>query len=172
VSGRSDRSLLGLTRGALESPDAERLARIPGLVPAIVTDNNDPDGLGRVLLRFPWLGPKADTPAVSPWAPVVQFGAGNGRGAMFIPEVDDEVLVGFDHGNVDHPYVLGGLYNGVDLPPLQDDLIDGSDGKVVIESTGDLELTAEGSLQLSGSAGVKIESSATVEVSGSMIKLN
>jgi phage protein D/phage baseplate assembly protein gpV len=130
VSGRSDRSLLGLTRGALESPDAERLARIPGLVPAIVTDNNDPDGQGRVLLRFPWLGPKADTPAVSPWAPVVQFGAGNGRGAMFIPEVDDEVLVGFDHGNVDHPYVLGGLYNGVDLPPLQDDLIDSSVGQV------------------------------------------
>jgi uncharacterized protein involved in type VI secretion and phage assembly len=130
VSGRSDRSLLGLTRGALGAPDAERLARIPGLVPAIVTDNNDPDAQGRVLVRFPWLGPKADTPAVSTWAPVVQFGAGNGRGAMFIPEVDDEVLVGFDHGNVDHPYVLGGLYNGVDQPPLQDDLIDTSVGKV------------------------------------------
>ena len=49
---------------------------------------------------------------------------------MFIPEVDDEVLVGFDHGNIDHPYVLGGLYNGVDLPPLQDDLIDSSVGQV------------------------------------------
>ena len=49
---------------------------------------------------------------------------------MFLPEVGDEVLVGFDHGDVDQPYVLGGLYNGVDKPPLQDDLIDGSDGKV------------------------------------------
>jgi phage protein D len=130
VSGRSDRSLLGLTRGAFESPDTERQPKIPGLAPAIVTDNNDPAAQGRVKLRFPWLGPKADTPAVSTWAPVVQFGAGNGRGAMFIPEVDDEVLVGFDYGNIDHPYVLGGLYNGVDKPPLQDDLFDTSAGKV------------------------------------------
>ena len=130
ISGRSDRSLLGLTRGAFESPESEHVARIPGLVPAIVTDNNDPDAQGRVRIRFPWLGPKADTPAVSTWAPVVQFGAGNGRGAMFIPEVDDEVLVGFDHGNVDHPYVLGGLYNGIDKAPLQDDLFDTSAGKV------------------------------------------
>ncbi len=130
VNGRSDRSLLGLARGALESPGADHLARIPGLVPAIVTDNNDPNKEGRVKLRFPWLGPKDETAAVSPWAPVVQFGAGQGRGAMFIPEIDDEVLVGFDRGALDHPYVLGGLYNGVDQPPLQDDLLDTSAGKV------------------------------------------
>lgn len=130
INGRSDRSLLGLTRGAFESPESEHLSRVPGLVPAIVTDNNDPETQGRVRIRFPWLGPKDDTPAVSTWAPVVQFGAGNGRGAMFIPEVDDEVLVGFDHGNVDHPYVLGGLYNGVDKAPLQDDLFDTSAGQV------------------------------------------
>ena len=130
VSGRSDRSLLGLARGASAGTETDHGPRIPGLVPAIVTDTKDPDQLGRVTVRFPWLGPKDDTPATSYWAPVVQFGAGNARGAMFLPEVGDEVLVGFDHGNVDHPYVLGGLYNGVDLPPLQDDLIDGSDGKV------------------------------------------
>ena len=61
------------------------------------------------------------TTTSSAWAPVVQLGAGPASGAMFIPEVDDEVLVGFEHGDgqVD-PYVIGGLYNGVDKPSLGD----------------------------------------------------
>jgi len=62
------------------------------------------------------------------WVRVLQLGAGADRGLQLLPEVDDEVLVGFEHGDSRRPYVLGGLYNGVDAPP-KDDAV-GSDGAV------------------------------------------
>jgi len=92
-----------------------------------VSDGNDPQGHGRVKLTFPWL---SDT-YVSDWARTVQPGAGKDRGAMVLPEVGDEVLVGFEQGDIRRPYVLGGLYNGVDTPPTGGvKLIDGSSGAV------------------------------------------
>lgn len=84
-----------------------------GVVVAVVTNNQDPDGMHRVKLRFPWLN-LADE---SHWARVVAPMAGNGRGAYFLPEVDDEVLVAFEQGSVEHPYVVGALWNGKDKPP-------------------------------------------------------
>lgn len=84
-----------------------------GVVIGIVTNNRDPDGLHRVKLRFPWLGAEDE----SNWARVATPMAGPGRGFYALPEVDDEVLVAFDHGNVDHPYVVGSLWNGQDAPP-------------------------------------------------------
>lgn len=95
--------------------------RIYGVVMAIVTDNNDPNAWGRVKLRFPWLDDDVETD----WARVVAFGAGPASGAVFVPEVNDEVLVAFEHGDPRFPYVLGGLYNGVDKPKLGVGLIDG-----------------------------------------------
>jgi uncharacterized protein involved in type VI secretion and phage assembly len=80
----------------------------------IVTDNNDPDGKGRVKVKFPWL---SDDNA-SNWARVVAPGAGSSRGIEFLPEVNDEVLVDFELGDINYPYVLGGLWNGQDAPPL------------------------------------------------------
>jgi uncharacterized protein involved in type VI secretion and phage assembly len=62
----------------------------------------------------------------------VQYGAGAGRGAMILPEVGDEVLVGFEQGDFDYPYVLGGLYNGRDTPaPSPYELVDNNSGQVV-----------------------------------------
>ncbi|MFI0486252.1 VgrG-related protein [Actinomadura sp. 9N215] len=111
VSGRQDRSLFGLASGGSAAP----APRLPGVVSALVTDNDDPENQGRVKLRFPWL----DKDYVSDWARVVQFG-GKGGGGLLMPEVNDEVLVAFDRGALDHPYVIGGLYNGVDrLPKYQ-----------------------------------------------------
>ncbi|APR87704.1 VgrG protein [Minicystis rosea] len=94
-------------------PERDRSGRIHGVVVGVVTNNQDPDGLGRVKLKFPWL---SDTDE-SNWARMVSPMAGKERGLYFLPEVDDEVLVIFEHGQVDHPFVLGALWNGKDKPP-------------------------------------------------------
>jgi uncharacterized protein involved in type VI secretion and phage assembly len=83
-----------------------------GVVVGQVSDVNDPEQQGRVRLTLPWLSDSY----VSAWARTVQPGAGKDRGAMVIPEVGDEVLVVFEQGDLRRPYVLGGLYNGVDMP--------------------------------------------------------
>lgn len=126
VSGRSDRSLYGLTAG---SAGAGRAG--DGLVPAVVSDVKDPKKLGRVRLTLPWL----DGTFTTGWARVVQPGAGADRGAVLLPEVGDEVLVGFSGGNLDAAYVLGGLHNGTDAPPkLDTDPVDGSSGRIAVRA--------------------------------------
>lgn len=97
-----------LLRSLLAPPDAG--GRFHGVVVGVVTNNRDPDGMHRVKVRFPWLSQADD----SHWARVATPMAGNGRGAYFLPEVDDEVLVAFEHGSVDHPFVIGSLWNGQD----------------------------------------------------------
>lgn len=110
VSGQQDRSLGGLVQGAA----APRSGRsISGLVTGIVTDNKDPDGVGRVKVAFPWL----DADHVSGWARVAYHGGGPDRGITFLPEVNDEVIVGFTHGDPDKPMVMGGVFNGKDKFP-------------------------------------------------------
>lgn len=89
---------------------------IDGVVIGIVTDVNDPDKLGRVRVEFPWLSDSNQTP----WVRIATFMSGKARGSWFMPEVDDEALVAFDHGNIDHPYIIGFLWNGVDKPPNDD----------------------------------------------------
>lgn len=87
--------------------------RIAGVVIGIVTNNKDPDGMGRVKVKFPWREESDE----SHWARVATMMAGKERGAFFLPEVGDEVLVAFEHGDIHYPYVLGALWNGVDGPP-------------------------------------------------------
>ncbi|MFZ5476389.1 MAG: phage baseplate assembly protein V [Myxococcota bacterium] len=87
--------------------------QMPGLVEALVVDNVDPEKLGRVKVKFPTLPEMPE----SYWARLAMPMAGRERGWMTIPEVDDEVLVSFMHGDHDHAIVLGSLYNGVDTPP-------------------------------------------------------
>ncbi len=120
VSGRQERSLYGLVHSTISKP-------LNGLVPAIVTNAKDPLEIGRVQVKFPWLSPDL----TSVWARTVQQGAGAGRGTVILPEVGDEVLVGFEHGDFDAPYVLGGLYNGKDKPPkLGKPAVDGANGQI------------------------------------------
>jgi phage protein D len=121
VTGRQERSLYSLTGSGTSGPAA------PGVVVAQVTDVHDPQQQGRVQLTYPWLSDDH----VSDWARTVQPGAGKDRGAMVVPEVGDEVLVAFEQGDLHRPYVLGGLYNGVDTPrsgPV--DLVDSGSGAV------------------------------------------
>jgi phage protein D len=110
VSGHHPTTILGLLRG---TDTLGEDARMPGLVIGIVTDNQDPDGLARVKVRYPCLSGEH----ASDWARVVAPGNGPQRGMQFLPEVNDEVLVGFEHGDVHYPYILGGLWNGRDQPP-------------------------------------------------------
>lgn len=86
---------------------------IQGVSVAIVSQNKDPDGLGRVKLRFPW----RENPDETFWARLAVPMAGKDRGTWFLPEVGDEVLVACEAGKVEHPYVLGSLWNGQDTPP-------------------------------------------------------
>jgi uncharacterized protein involved in type VI secretion and phage assembly len=99
---------------------------IRGVTTAIVTDVSDPDSLGRVKLKFPWLSDSY----VSDWARTVQLCAGKDRGGVMLPEVNDEVLVAFDQGDLRRPFVLGELHNGMDKPKLGDSLVDPSTGAV------------------------------------------
>jgi len=94
--------------------------RFFGVTIGVVTNNKDPEGLGRVKMSLPWMADQVE----SDWARVVTPMAGPGRGVYFLPEVNDEVLIAFEHGNPDMPYVLGGLWNGTDKPPASN-----SDGK-------------------------------------------
>ncbi|MEV8374603.1 phage baseplate assembly protein V [Kribbella sp. NPDC056861] len=102
ISGQQDRSLLGLVAAA--PADA---GRVPGVVCGIVSNNHDPLAKGRVKLILPWLSPEYETG----WASVVQPGAGERSGALFLPDPGDEVMVGFEFGDLQRPYVLGGIVN-------------------------------------------------------------
>jgi uncharacterized protein involved in type VI secretion and phage assembly len=102
--------------------------RLFGLVVGVVTNNQDPDGLGRVKVRFPWLSDDEE----SHWARIAVPMGGKERGTYFLPEVDDEVLVAFEHGSPSFPYVLGALWNGKDVPPTTND--DGKNNLRLIKS--------------------------------------
>jgi uncharacterized protein involved in type VI secretion and phage assembly len=102
--------------------------RVYGAVVGVVTNNKDPDGMGRVKVKFPWLSAEDE----SHWARVVSPMAGKERGIYFLPEVDDEVLVAFEHGDMRFPYVIGALWNGKDAPPAKND--DGKNNVRLIKS--------------------------------------
>jgi uncharacterized protein involved in type VI secretion and phage assembly len=153
-----------------EKSNGDALAgRIFGAVTAVVSNVDDPDRLGRVKVRYPWLKDDSE----SPWARIVSFLAGADRGAVFRPETGDEVLVLFEHGDMRFPYVIGALWNGKDGMPSER----GADGdnavrliksrsghQIVIDDTSGAEKVivrdkAGNSVELS-SGGVVIDSSA------------
>ena len=93
--------------------------RIYGVVIGVVTDNNDPEGMYRVKVKFPWVM-SADTGDTgefsSTWCRITTFMGGADRGSFFLPEKDDEVLVVFEHGDVRRPFVIGSLWSPKDKP--------------------------------------------------------
>lgn len=76
---------------------------------AIVKDNNDPQGMGRIRVQFPW---QTATNQLSPWLRVSTPYAGEGKGFHVLPELDEEVLIGFENGNAEKPFVLGSMFHG------------------------------------------------------------
>jgi uncharacterized protein involved in type VI secretion and phage assembly len=110
----------------------EEAGRVYEAVIGIVTDNKDPDKLARVKVKFPTLSADDN----SAWAPIVSVGAGKSRGWFFIPEVDDEVLCIFEHGDIARPLVVGALWGGKDKPP--DSNSDGGNKKrTMVSRVGD-----------------------------------
>lgn len=85
---------------------------------ATIIDNQDPQGLGRVRVQFPWqkIQSKDDSPMITPWIRVSQPYGGFSKGTQFISEVGEEVMVGFEMDNIERPYVLGALFNGTGNP--------------------------------------------------------
>ncbi|NJO78513.1 MAG: VgrG-related protein [Cyanobacteria bacterium RM1_2_2] len=111
----TDFTVRGLRDGSLLSLLSPKTRLQPGqtLMVGIVTNNKDPKGWGRVKVRLPTLTEDHE----SNWARIVALGAGQTRGFDWLPEVEDEVLVGFEHGDIHRPYVIGGVWNGKDNPP-------------------------------------------------------
>lgn len=128
--------MTGLEFGNL-LPPARKTDRIYGAVVGLVTNNQDPEELGRVKVSFPWLSNHAE----SHWARVASAMAGPDRGMYFLPEVDDEVLVMFEHGQIDHPFIIGALWNGKDKPPAKNG--DGKNNLRVIKSRSGHTITLD-----------------------------
>jgi type VI secretion system secreted protein VgrG len=111
---------------------------VEGCVTAEVTDNRDPKKMGRVRLRYRW----QDAGKQTHWVRVAAPHAGNGRGHLFAPEVGDEVLVAFEQGDPERPYVLGSLWNGRDVGPHADEHPDVK--RIVTRSGNTIQMTDTG----------------------------
>lgn len=175
--------------------------RFYGVYPAVVADNQDPDGQGRVKVRLPWAADTGDQ-EYAVWARLATLMAGNERGSFFIPDEGDEVLVAFAGGDPRQPFVMGSLWNGKDAPPAAIDrdnnkkvlrsrnglkiTLDDTDGQesVIIETPGAQTITLKdgpGELELKDSngntihfesSGITIQSSSPVQVTAAQVKLS
>jgi uncharacterized protein involved in type VI secretion and phage assembly len=116
ISGRSSRTLLELMR---QPEDRDWSA---SLVVGTVTNNNDPDQMGRVRVKYPSLSDSEE----SAWARIATPSAGNARGLLMMPQTGEEVIVGFEHGDARRPIVVGSLFNGRDKPGTE--LLQSQDG--------------------------------------------
>jgi type VI secretion system secreted protein VgrG len=96
---------------SVQSPPYGDVHRYPTAAtqPAVVIDNNDPMGLGRIQVQMAW---QKDNSENTPWIRMTNPHAGGGKGHYFVPEIGEEVLVGFEGGNAEKPYALGAVYNG------------------------------------------------------------
>ncbi|MDP2712864.1 MAG: VgrG-related protein [Solirubrobacteraceae bacterium] len=163
AGGRPLAQALGGGTGAHAAGFAEHL------VIGVVSDNKDPDKLGRVKVKYPTLGDSVE----SDWARVVRGASGKERGGVAIPEVNDEVVLAFEHGDVRRPFVLGALFNGKDTPGA--DLVKESSSfaarfprdldvatkeKIVVESGKDMTVTAkQGPIEITAGKEMKITAS-------------
>jgi phage protein D len=161
------------------------------LVVGVVTANDDPDKLGRVKVKYPTLPENVE----SGWARIVRGASGAARGAVALPHVNDEVVVGFENGDVRKPFVLGTLFNGVDKPgadlvkadssfaarfPRDVDvatkaavLVAADKGMTVTASQGPIEITASKEMKLVASKGgppsaMTIETTGQIKMTGKM----
>lgn len=183
ISGNHANTLAQILSGNGNSP---RVSSSRGVIVGQVTSLNDPDGLARIKVKYPTLwASSSSTECESNWARLVSPMAGAGRGTQFIPEVDDEVLVAFENNDVNHPYILGSLWNDMDKPPLStSEAVDGgtvnkriiksrSGHTIVIDDTSGeekisiIDKTKENSVEIdSKNNAVTINSGADITIEG------
>lgn len=113
------------------------MRQLNGVFSAVVIDNLDPNNLGRVKVRLPQMDASGQR-GYETWARMVTLMAGKNRGTWFIPDVDDEVLVAFEAGDMRHPYVIGCLWNGINSPP---ETMDTNNNKKVLRSRNGVKIT-------------------------------
>jgi uncharacterized protein involved in type VI secretion and phage assembly len=167
VSGRSSRGLIELM-----TPAAHRKWG-NSVVVGVVTQNEDPDKLGRVRVKYPALGDDAE----GWWARVVSPAAGKGRGLLMLPQTGDEVVIGFEHDDVRKPYVLGSIWNGKGQPGdklahkdgsfgLQSDkqIVISAKDNISIKSAKDLTIETDGNISQKPSGDFEIEGGKTVSI--------
>jgi uncharacterized protein involved in type VI secretion and phage assembly len=170
------------------------MATLQGVYSASVLDNRDREGQARVMVRVPGI---AETGI---WARLATMMAGRDRGTLFVPDVGDEVLVAFEHGDARSPYVLGSLWNGKDKPPQSGGdvastkmirsrsgvtlRIDDKASSLVIETTAGQRITLQdgpGTVRVEDQngnsitlapAGVTVTASMKVTVNASTLELN
>ena len=122
----------------------------------VVTNNQDPDDMGRVRVQYPALGPDAE----GAWARVLTPSAGNARGLLMLPVVGEEVLIGFEHDDTTRPYVLGSLFNGVDKPG--DDLLQDYDGSFALRSDHKVDVASAEDMTLHGAQNITINGTSEI----------
>jgi uncharacterized protein involved in type VI secretion and phage assembly len=116
----------------LDSQNGHGHGTANGVVVATVTDLQDPDKMGRVKVAYPWLDKDPGGAELSShWVRIATPFGGKQRGFFFLPEVGDEVLIAFEHGSMEHPYIVGSLWNGKDGPPEENAKVIASDKKMV-----------------------------------------
>lgn len=172
-----------------------------GVYPALVTDIVDRDRLGRVQVRFPWLGDDGDQD-VRAWATLVSPYADRDQGLLILPEVDSQVVVAFEAGNPRRPYIVGAVWNGQEALPHQPEAannirmirsrqdsrieIDDTQGREKVSITtrsghrvvldnGAREVTvqhADGSSVRLTSTSVEVKANVTVQVTASIVKVD
>ena len=162
ISGRSRRTLIDLLTPTRDD------GYTTSLVIGVVTNNDDPEKMGRVRVKFPGL----DDQKEGWWARVASLSATADRGMMMMPLVDDEVVVGFEHGDPRRPFVLGSLWNGTGKPgQLAAEGGGKPDGsfnlnskkKISMKSTGDVKVETEAKMD------TKVKSDSTLEAEGKTV---
>jgi uncharacterized protein involved in type VI secretion and phage assembly len=137
---------------------------------------------GQVKVHFPWLDEKHETD----WIRIATMMAGKDRGSFFMPEVQDEVLVAFEHGDARFPFVIGFLWNGVDKTPgqhvrdrvfksknghsirfLDTDPNNGNKGAIVIEDAHRNRITLS-----NGQVAIRSRNAVVIEGSSIVLKVN
>ncbi|MEP6747603.1 MAG: phage baseplate assembly protein V [Bacteroidota bacterium] len=161
---------------------------------ALVTDNNDPKGLGRVRVKFYWM----EDSEKSPWLRIASPHGGDGKGMFFIPEVGEEVIVGFEGGSPMKPYVIGTVYNGKAKTTFANDgndvkaiqtrsgnlivmndkegsvhVADAKGNDVMIDGSGNIKVTSSDSIVLScGDSKIEMKKDGTINITGKKITIN